>query len=396
MLLSARSIGENITVYRSQVPTVSGSSTTTVNKYRVNSILSSLEEASVEQVATAALFLSHLNAHIVVLESCPGRMSIEGGIVMLEPNGMHVFQGLGLAEALHHRPNGTQVPWFYMCESSGGVSGKVPQGSAKRYGFASTRVTRWDIQEVLLDVTKRKRLTIAWNAKIEDAEELSDGVVARWREGSADKERKVLRRYFDWAFSVPQIINAAEVFDAAPFVWPVYEVKNIQNWCSKSIVLVGDAAHAMPPHSCQGASQGLEYAAYLAYLLRQHQLNPSSDLKDVLTQLQRDRQPRVNDIAAEANCRGDQKWEISAFGMFVKKWGMRVVLLREGELDGWMVWVQSAWNRRLGQDYTRERVDPVDLTSDSPYVHGGVCVCIALNARSYHWAIQVQIQRLTQ
>ncbi|KAG2155430.1 FAD/NAD(P)-binding domain-containing protein [Suillus clintonianus] len=395
--------------------------------------------------ATAALFLSHLNANIVVLESRPGRTtSIEGGIVMLGPNGMHVLQGLGLAETLHHRPNGIQVPWLHMFESSGGLLGKVPQGSVERYGFASTMITRWDIQEVLLDAMEKKRLSIEWNAKVEDVEELSDGVVVRWREGSVEKERKVdllvgadgiwsivrskmyaalnepapkprysglvgvggvidtssvpglaqyltlerpvvmvhgrlgffgmalfdrkekyagwwttyeasdrskeewkvpkdqiygeiLRRYSDWAFPIPQIINAAEAVDAAPFVWPVYEVENLQHWCSKSVVLVGDAAHAMPPHSGQGASQGLEDAAYLAYLLQQHQLNPSSDLKDVLTQFQRDRQPRVNEIVTEANRRGDQKREISAFGMFMKKWGMRIVFyfMKESWMDGW-------------------------------------------------------------
>ncbi|KAG0703101.1 FAD/NAD(P)-binding domain-containing protein [Suillus ampliporus] len=394
---------------------------------------------------TASLFLSHLNANIVVLESRPGRTtSIEGGVVMLGPNGMHVLQGLGLAEALHHRPNGIQVPWLYMYESSGGVLGKVPQGSAERYGFASRMTTRWDIQEVLLDAMKTERLTVTWNAKVEDAEELSDGVIVRWREGSVEKERKVdllvgadgiwsivrpkmyanlnlpapkprysglvgvggvidissvhglaqyltlekpvvmvhgrlgffgmalfdrekkyvgwwttyeagdrskeewkvpkdqtfgevLCRYSDWAFPIPQIINAAEAVDTPPFVWPVYEVENLQRWCSKSIVLVGDAAHAMPPHSGQGASQALEDAAYLAYLLRQHQLNPSSGLKDVLTQFQMDRQPRVNEIVVEANRRGDQKREISAFGMFMKKWGMRIVFyfMSESWMDGW-------------------------------------------------------------
>jgi 2-polyprenyl-6-methoxyphenol hydroxylase-like FAD-dependent oxidoreductase len=93
----------------------------------------------------------------------------------------------------------------------------------------------------------------------------------------------------------------------------------------------------MPPHSGQGASQGLEDVAYLAYLLRQHQLNPSSDLKDVLTQFQRDRQSRVDEIIAEANRRGDQKRELSAFSMFMKKWGMRIAFyfMKENWMDGW-------------------------------------------------------------
>lgn len=90
---------------------------------------------------TAALFLSHLNANIVILESRPCRMtSTEGGIVMLGPNGMHVLQGLELAEALHNRPNGVQVSSIDMYESSSGRLGTVPQGSAEHWLLGRIRV----------------------------------------------------------------------------------------------------------------------------------------------------------------------------------------------------------------------------------------------------------------
>lgn len=165
--------------------------------------------------ATVALFLSHLNANIVVLESRPGRMpSIEGGIVMLGPNGMHVVHGLGLAEALHHRPNGIQVSWLHMYESSGGRLGKVPQGSAERYGFASTMITRWDVQEVLLDAMEKRRLTIAWGAKVEDVEEVAEGVIVRWREGSTAKEKKV------------------DLLVGADGIWSIVRTKCATNFCN--------------------------------------------------------------------------------------------------------------------------------------------------------------------
>jgi hypothetical protein len=123
---------------------------------------------------------------------------------------------------------------------------------------------------------------------------------------------------------------------------------------------------AMPPHSGQGASQGLEDAAYLAYLLRQHQLNPSSDLKDVLTQFQRYRQPRVDEIVAEANRRGDQKRELSAFGMFMKIWTMRIVFyfMKEDWMDGWFGykvpgigdWCKMREGRRSSSESSASRV----------------------------------------
>ncbi|KAG1734871.1 uncharacterized protein EDB91DRAFT_1145723 [Suillus paluster] len=77
--------------------------------------------------ATAALFLSYLNANIVVLKSRPRTGSTETGVVVLGPNGMHVLQGLGLAESLHHWPSGTQAPWAHMYESSSDLLGKIPR-----------------------------------------------------------------------------------------------------------------------------------------------------------------------------------------------------------------------------------------------------------------------------
>lgn len=102
---------------------------------------------------------------------------------------------------------------------------------------------------------------------------------------------------------------------------------------------------AMPPHSGQGASQALEDAAYLAYLLRKQTGTPSSsdpganqpDCASILATFQMDRQPRVNEIVDEANRRGGMKKDQSVVGYFMKKWMMRVVFLfmRESWGDGW-------------------------------------------------------------
>lgn len=102
---------------------------------------------------------------------------------------------------------------------------------------------------------------------------------------------------------------------------------------------------AMPPHSGQGASQALEDAAYLAYLLRrQIESTPSSvsganelEWTSVLVTFQKDRQPRVDEIVDEANRRGNQKKDHSVVGYFVRKWMMWAVFLfmRESWGDGW-------------------------------------------------------------
>lgn len=101
----------------------------------------------------------------------------------------------------------------------------------------------------------------------------------------------------------------------------------------------------MPPHSGQGASQALEDAGYLAYLLRrQIECAASSasgtnelDWASMLATFQMDRQPRVNEIVNEANRRGSLKKEHSVIGHFVRKWMMWIVFLfmRESWGDGW-------------------------------------------------------------
>jgi hypothetical protein len=62
------------------------------------------------------------------------------------------------------------------------------------------------------------------------------------------------------------------------------------------------------------------------------------NLRSVLSTFQEAREPRVNEIIAEANRRGDGKRELSAMGMFFKKWGMRIFLtfiMKESWLDDW-------------------------------------------------------------
>ncbi|RAL10177.1 FAD/NAD(P)-binding domain-containing protein [Aspergillus homomorphus CBS 101889] len=51
-------------------------------------------------------------------------------------------------------------------------------------------------------------------------------------------------------------------------VWPTWTAAPLASWARDSIILVGDAAHALPSTSGQGASQALEDAEALGLLLR--------------------------------------------------------------------------------------------------------------------------------
>lgn len=155
-------------------------------------------------------------------------------------------------------------------------------------------------------------------------------------------------RYSTCAFPIPQLIQASENSGDQPFIWPVYEVEKLGHWHSRRTVLIGDAAHAMPPHSGQGASQALEDAGYLAHLLRQYLnqhrdsvgVSATADLHSVLDTFQKERQPRVDEIVNEANRRGDMKRETGRVGMFVRKWMMRIIFffMTQRWMDRWFAY----------------------------------------------------------
>ncbi|KAF7973642.1 hypothetical protein HWV62_14718 [Athelia sp. TMB] len=114
-------------------------------------------------------------------------------------------------------------------------------------------------------------------------------------------------------FHTPSIhfLRSVEEYDFKPQVVPIYEVEGLKHWHTSRMVLIGDAAHATPPHSGQGASQALEDAGYLANLMREMLLQnetsvpTAAQLHDTFALFQKARQPRVSMIIAEANRRGN-------------------------------------------------------------------------------------------
>ncbi len=73
-------------------------------------------------------------------------------------------------------------------------------------------------------------------------------------------------RHMKWADPVVQdIVSKAEVQS----IYPTWVLPDLPHWGQNNIVLVGDAAHALSPTTGQGASQALEDAQTLSYLLRE-------------------------------------------------------------------------------------------------------------------------------
>jgi 2-polyprenyl-6-methoxyphenol hydroxylase-like FAD-dependent oxidoreductase len=78
--------------------------------------------------------------------------------------------------------------------------------------------------------------------------------------------------------------------------WPFYVVPRLESWASKGgrVVILGDAAHAIPPTAGQGASQAFEDA--YSFVLLISKLGPKVGMRDALWFWEGYRKERVDKI----------------------------------------------------------------------------------------------------
>ncbi|PKS08460.1 hypothetical protein jhhlp_004843 [Lomentospora prolificans] len=78
--------------------------------------------------------------------------------------------------------------------------------------------------------------------------------------------------------------------------WPFFVVPRLERWASESwnVIIVGDAAHAIPPSAGQGINQAFEDVYMLALILGQR--GQAAKTQDALTFWQKYRQDRVDKI----------------------------------------------------------------------------------------------------
>ena len=89
-----------------------------------------------------------------------------------------------------------------------------------------------------------------------------------------------------WHEDIQTIIDLADKEEC--YRWALYRRPTIENWSSKRVTILGDAAHATLPYLAQGAAMAVEDGAILSRALGQN-----SDIADALQLYQRNRTDRT-------------------------------------------------------------------------------------------------------
>ncbi|CAG8891775.1 unnamed protein product [Penicillium egyptiacum] len=145
-----------------------------------------------------------------------------------------------------------------------------------------------------------------------------------------DVTRQLRERHGNWKEPVvKRIIQSLQVEN----IYPTWTLPALPTWERDGVVLVGDAAHALPPSSGQGSSQALEDVEAFALLLAHHLqdgVTPrarGNAIKAAASQYVNLRQPHVNEILEYAQKTQNSKREMG----ILKEYSMYAVMKIMGE-----------------------------------------------------------------
>ena len=112
---------------------------------------------------------------------------------------------------------------------------------------------------------------------------------------------------------IKSLIHTAD--DTACRVWAPYSIPELPTWHTDRVLLIGDAAHALPPNG-QGSAMAFEDAAYLTRLLQS-----GSDYPKLFEQFEKGRRPRIATVGAVSKTAGSLKSaNPSPRRWYLKKW----------------------------------------------------------------------------
>ena len=118
-----------------------------------------------------------------------------------------------------------------------------------------------------------------------------------WDSMAADKQGlldELCKNKTDWPDIVQSAMEGAPVENMG--IWPFYGIPKFEKWASKQdrVIVLGDAAHAIPPTAGQGVNQAFEDVNMLAILLSK--LSTKVPLENALKFWQDYRQQRIDKV----------------------------------------------------------------------------------------------------
>ncbi|KAJ5526547.1 hypothetical protein N7513_010706 [Penicillium frequentans] len=139
-----------------------------------------------------------------------------------------------------------------------------------------------------------------------------------------DRIRSALRRQMQDRFSKTSIrcIREMVASKADWMLYPVYQVRPGGRWCLNRVILLGDAAHAMPPRD-ESAAYALDDAILFARLLARYRSEPLSEVFDAYEGLRRD---KINHAFKESGRMWDRNRDMGMLESRLKEWMMPLYL----------------------------------------------------------------------
>ncbi|EXJ86098.1 hypothetical protein A1O1_06467 [Capronia coronata CBS 617.96] len=137
----------------------------------------------------------------------------------------------------------------------------------------------------------------------------------------------------------PEVVHVAsrDVELSSLSLWPFFDLPDLSSWTSPSgrVIVIGDAAHAMPPTGGQGAAMAFEDAFTLADTLALIDSKEAAVPTDILNQWQDVRQARVRKIRKFTSSGGDiRKSSTSTYVQVFKEWVLRIYFWCVGKERG--------------------------------------------------------------
>jgi 2-polyprenyl-6-methoxyphenol hydroxylase-like FAD-dependent oxidoreductase len=145
------------------------------------------------------------------------------------------------------------------------------------------------------------------------------------------------QRFKDVFDPIPRCIKATNDF----FSWPTFRIARLDTWHKGRVVLVGDAAHALPPNGGQGVSQAMEDVFCLAKVIKAGK---------ELERYEEVRFPRIDGLRGKMNDHQREK-ERTAWQQWVLGWSMWSAL--------WVIYLKG-WILG-GVDLFNYDIDEVDI-----------------------------------